>query len=98
MYIIFQKGVDNFEIEVVRGAVPLKAYFIIYECCQSSRFCQITNLWYNSGHLDLLLLMAAVSHHIQDMLNKGGSLRHTLTKAYDVAIKKIPKRLPSPDN
>ena len=31
-------------------------------------------------------------------LNKGGALRHNLLKAYDAAIKKIPKRLSSCNN
>ena len=30
----------------------------IYECCQSSKYRQITNLWYNSGHMYFLFLMA----------------------------------------
>ena len=38
----------------------------IYECCQSSMYHQITHLWCNSGHLDLLFLMPTISYLIRD--------------------------------
>ena len=39
--------------------------FYIYECYHSSRYGQITNSWYDSGHLDLLLLVGTVLHLIR---------------------------------
>ena len=50
---------------------------------------QIPNLWYNSSHLDLLFLMATVSHLIRDASS---------SPVIFFRFMKIPKRLSSCDN